>query len=156
MRHEQPSWTTMRWRNRQALIPGRDHPLTLNEIRDGDVCSVTPVAMSHDVGCGRLFEAYRLQYIVKCRALPRRIEFRPFGDAVNIRLDRGLRERLELCPLPFAEQGPAELKSESILLPVGWAMCRILHHSAKNPARLTRYCHYEIIFAGFDDPAAIH
>ena len=35
-------------------------------------------------------------------------------------------------------------------------MCRILHHSAKNTARLTRYCHYEIIFAGFDDPAAIH
>ena len=26
----------------------------------------------------------------------------------------------------------------------------------KNTARLTRYCHYEIIFAGFDDPAAIY
>src|SRR5262249_7783774 len=33
---------------------------------------------------------------------------------------------------------------------------RDVHHSAKNTARLTRYCHYEIIFAGFDDPAAIH
>src|SRR6516162_2543207 len=113
MRHEQPSWTTMRWWNRQALIPGRDHPLTLNEIRDGDVCCVTPVAMRHDVGCGRLREAYRLQQIVKCHALPIRIEFRPFGDAVNINLDRRLRERLELCPVPFAEQRGAQLKSES-------------------------------------------
>src|SRR5262249_28965923 len=61
MRHEQPSWTTMRWWNRQALIPGRDHPLTPNEISDGDVCCVTPVAMSHDVESGWLLEAYRLQ-----------------------------------------------------------------------------------------------
>ena len=103
----------MRWWNRQALVPGRDHPLTPSEIHDGDVCCVTPVAMSHDVGCGRLREAYRLQQIVKSHALPSRIEFRPFGDAVNISLDGRLRGRLELCPVPFAEQGSAALKGVS-------------------------------------------
>jgi hypothetical protein len=30
------------------------------------------------------------------------------------------------------------------------------HHSAKNAARLTRYCCYEIMFAGFDGIAAIY
>ena len=47
----------MRWWYRQALVAGRDHALAANEIRDGDVCCVTAVAMSHDVGCGRLREA---------------------------------------------------------------------------------------------------
>jgi len=45
--------------------------------------------------------------------LPCRIELRPFGDAVNVRLDRGLRERLELCPIPVAEQRSARLKGKS-------------------------------------------
>jgi hypothetical protein len=35
---------------------------------------------------------------------------------VNIRLDRSLRKRLELCPVPFAEERAAELKSESPVL----------------------------------------
>jgi hypothetical protein len=30
------------------------------------------------------------------------------------------------------------------------------HHSAKNAAQLTRYCCYEITFAGFDGTAAIY
>jgi hypothetical protein len=100
----------MRWQNRQAVIAGRDHALAANEICDRDVCCVTSVAMSHDVGLGRLREAHCLHQIVKCHALPARIELRPFGDTVNILFDRGLRERLELYPAPFAEQRSVKLK----------------------------------------------
>src|SRR5262245_53656180 len=54
MRDEQPGRTTMRRQDRQALISGRDHASTANEIRDRKVCRVTSVTMRHDVGCGWL------------------------------------------------------------------------------------------------------
>src|SRR5262249_11116905 len=35
-----------------------------------------------------------------------------FRDAVNVRLDRGLRQRFELCPAPFPKRRCAKLNSE--------------------------------------------
>src|SRR5262249_17860446 len=104
MRHEQTGRTAMRRSNWHPPISGDDPPPTANEILDRDVCRVPSIAMSHDVGCGRIGEADCLQQIVERDALPCGIELRPFGNAVNVRLERRLRERLELRPVPFPEQ----------------------------------------------------
>src|SRR5262249_23347690 len=61
MRNEHPGWATMRRRNRQTLVSGRDHSLPLNEILNGDIGRVTPVAMGHDVRLRWLREARCLQ-----------------------------------------------------------------------------------------------
>src|SRR5262245_26411483 len=113
MRHEQPGRTAMRRQNRQALISGRDHAFTANEIRDGKVRCVTSVTMSYDVGFGWLRETRCFQQIVECHALPCRIELRPLCDAVNVSLSRCLRKSLELRPPPFAELRFAQVKGQS-------------------------------------------
>src|ERR1700751_3769818 len=80
--------------------------------------------MSHDIRFGRLRKPGCFQQIVEGDALPCRIELRPFRDAMNIGLDRSLRQRFELGPTPHPEQGTAKLKSQ---IPVchfglwGWA-----------------------------------
>src|SRR5262249_4641135 len=112
MRDEQPSWTAMCRRNRQTRIAGHDSPLAPNKVRHGDVRCVISVAMSHDIRSRRVRQANRLQKIVKRHALPCRIQLRPFRDAVNVRLDRGLRQRFELCPAPFPKRRCAKLNSE--------------------------------------------
>src|SRR5215470_5323499 len=68
--------------------------------------------MCHEVGRGRLGETYCFQQVVECHSLPCRIELRPLCDAVNVSLDRCLRECLELRPRPFAERRPTKLKSQ--------------------------------------------
>src|SRR5262249_52209080 len=113
MRDEQPGWTTMCRENRQALVSSRDHALTVNKVRHRNVCCVSYLTISQDVGRGCVRPIRRLQQIVKCHTLPRGIELRPFSDAVNVRLDHGLREPFELCPIPFAKQVSAPLKGKS-------------------------------------------
>jgi hypothetical protein len=117
MRHEKAGGTAVRRSNRQ--VPGYDHPLSTNEILDGKVGRVTSVTMGHDVRCGRFGEADCLQQLVKRDALPRGVELRPLGNAVNICVDRRLRERLELRPGPFSKQRSAGLKSEAPVLKPG-------------------------------------
>src|SRR5262249_25736429 len=86
---------------------------TANEISDWKICCVAAIAMGHDVRRPGFFDAGRLQEIVDRNASPRRIELRPFCNAVDICLDCGLREGLELYPAPRSNLGSAELQAKS-------------------------------------------
>src|SRR4029077_14153145 len=81
--------------------------------------------MSHDIRFGRLRKPGCFQQIVEGDALPCRIELRPFRDAMNIGLDRSLRQRFELDPTPLPEQGTAKLKSQTAVCNLGlWRWAR--------------------------------
>ena len=57
-----------------------------------------------DAGCG--------EHIVDQHAVPRRIELRPFGDAVNVADLMRLRQSVELGPAPFGYRFGTNLERE--------------------------------------------
>ncbi len=61
----------------------------------------------------RLLDGRGREQVVERHALPERVELRPFCDAMNVRLDCGLGERLEFSPCPLAELQSVELKRKS-------------------------------------------
>ena len=70
--------------NRQVVISRRNHAVAANEISRWHICCVAAITMGHEVGRRRFIDAGRLQEIVKRHPSPRRIELRPFCNAMEV------------------------------------------------------------------------
>ena len=115
MWNEKSGWTAVRGWNRRSVVASRDHALAADKVGDWDICRVASVAVRHDVKRWRLLDGRGREQVVERHALPDRVELRPFCDAMNVRLDCGLGERVEFSPCPLAELQSVEVKPKSPL-----------------------------------------
>src|SRR6185295_5439827 len=95
-----------------AVKPGRYQALAIEQVLERQVGRVPAVAVRHQVGRRRLVEARRREQVVDRDPLPGGPELAPFGHAVDVDRELGLRQRLELIPGPLAKERPTVLQGQ--------------------------------------------
>src|SRR4051812_13604164 len=98
-------------RQRLAFVLERDHRLARRKVRDWNVGGVSVVAMRECKRGGRA-NASVGKNVVYGYALPRGVELRPGGHAVDVSRHPGLWQRLELRPVPHFDRTRSDLQRE--------------------------------------------
>ena len=105
MRHEQPRRAAVIGRDRRALVAERHHALLAGEVRERHVGGVAVERVGEHVGRRRRVDPGVGENVVDGDALPVGVELRPLGDAVDVAVELGARQRVELRPRSTSSTG---------------------------------------------------
>src|SRR5262245_41824661 len=100
------------WRQRLAVEPGRHQALATAQILERQVGRVGAVAVRHEVGRRRILKTGGREQVVDRDPLPDGSELAPFGHAMDVDRELGLRQRLKLLPGPLANERPTVLQGQ--------------------------------------------